>query len=422
MKTLNNMKGITLIALVVTIVVLLILAAVSISMLGGENGIITQAIEAKNQTDIEYEKEQVSLAYSSAKTKKLSEGNSTEVSSDDINEQLNIQKANATARGNNPIIVKFNDSKREYKINNNGEIEEKPPVNIDMSTIYKYEAQNGEAVITGIKDEYLIPYENETGEIDFGIKTASINNLKVAFRPPYKLIVEEIGTDLEIPSTIEENKIVGIKENAFEFIINLKSMIIPSTVTNIGINAFLECNNLVKIKINNEQDSIDGEPWGARNAEIIYNNSEYENFANNYILNKNQEELEELLLKSIHFLGTFDEFLAESSTTREEIEQMATELGMTYTEYLKYCLVYEIPDSWLKIEYQVSLQGGEGKNVEELEKLFIEKNGGQESFENLLKEEGVSKEQYFENICNTEGFRSTEDFLKYAVYFFNINQ
>ena len=43
-------KGITLIALVVTIVVLLILAAVSISMLTGENGIITQAQDAKDKT------------------------------------------------------------------------------------------------------------------------------------------------------------------------------------------------------------------------------------------------------------------------------------------------------------------------------------------------------------------------------------
>ena len=42
--------GITLIALVVTIVVLLILAGVSISMLGGENGIITQANRAKENT------------------------------------------------------------------------------------------------------------------------------------------------------------------------------------------------------------------------------------------------------------------------------------------------------------------------------------------------------------------------------------
>ena len=42
-------KGITLIALVVTIVVLLILAGISISMLGGENGIITKAQEAKEE-------------------------------------------------------------------------------------------------------------------------------------------------------------------------------------------------------------------------------------------------------------------------------------------------------------------------------------------------------------------------------------
>ena len=42
-------KGITLVALVVTIVVLLILAGISISMLGGENGIITKAQEAKEE-------------------------------------------------------------------------------------------------------------------------------------------------------------------------------------------------------------------------------------------------------------------------------------------------------------------------------------------------------------------------------------
>ena len=50
-KIINNKKGITLIALVVTIVVLLILAAVSISMLSGDNGIMTKAKEAKNIWD-----------------------------------------------------------------------------------------------------------------------------------------------------------------------------------------------------------------------------------------------------------------------------------------------------------------------------------------------------------------------------------
>lgn len=43
-------KGITLIALVVTIIVLLILAAVSIAMITGENGILTNTLEAKKET------------------------------------------------------------------------------------------------------------------------------------------------------------------------------------------------------------------------------------------------------------------------------------------------------------------------------------------------------------------------------------
>ena len=47
----QNNLGITLIALVITIVVLLILAGVSISMLTGENGILTQANKAKKATE-----------------------------------------------------------------------------------------------------------------------------------------------------------------------------------------------------------------------------------------------------------------------------------------------------------------------------------------------------------------------------------
>ena len=49
MESLN--RGITLIALVITIVVLLILAGVSIAMLTGDNGIITQAQKAKEKTE-----------------------------------------------------------------------------------------------------------------------------------------------------------------------------------------------------------------------------------------------------------------------------------------------------------------------------------------------------------------------------------
>lgn len=54
-------KGITLIALVVTIIVLLILAAISISMLTGDNGILTKAKEARDRTREENAKEIVQI-------------------------------------------------------------------------------------------------------------------------------------------------------------------------------------------------------------------------------------------------------------------------------------------------------------------------------------------------------------------------
>ncbi len=62
MKEKNNLKryqsGITLIALVVTIIVLLILAGISISMLTGQNGILNRAAEAKEKTGIAQQDEE----------------------------------------------------------------------------------------------------------------------------------------------------------------------------------------------------------------------------------------------------------------------------------------------------------------------------------------------------------------------------
>lgn len=54
-------KGITLVALVVTIVVLLILAGVSISTVIGDNGIITKAKEAETKTKEGQAKDEMSL-------------------------------------------------------------------------------------------------------------------------------------------------------------------------------------------------------------------------------------------------------------------------------------------------------------------------------------------------------------------------
>ena len=55
-------NGITLIALVITIIVLLILASISIAMITGDNGIVDQANEAKEQTEITQWEEKIDMA------------------------------------------------------------------------------------------------------------------------------------------------------------------------------------------------------------------------------------------------------------------------------------------------------------------------------------------------------------------------
>ena len=64
----RNQRGITLIALVITIIVLLILAGVSIAMLTGQNGILTRANEAGTTTNEKSNSEIVKLAVSNILT------------------------------------------------------------------------------------------------------------------------------------------------------------------------------------------------------------------------------------------------------------------------------------------------------------------------------------------------------------------
>ena len=116
-------RGITLIALVVTIVVLLILAAVSISMLGGENGIITQAINAKEENEIAEEKERVELAAVAAAGKdgwgEITEENLAE----ELTKNIGTRDEDYTlSKEGESFLVTYTDSNRNYLVDANGNI------------------------------------------------------------------------------------------------------------------------------------------------------------------------------------------------------------------------------------------------------------------------------------------------------------
>ena len=110
-------RGITLIALVITIIVLLILAAVSIATLTGQNGIITQAQNAKKQNEYATAKEKVnaSIIAASSRSKK------GDLDADKLIEQIK-NRGGTASKTNNGFPVNATVDGKNFKIDGDGNI------------------------------------------------------------------------------------------------------------------------------------------------------------------------------------------------------------------------------------------------------------------------------------------------------------
>ncbi len=114
----RQQKGITLIALVITIIVLLILATVAISTLTGENGILKKVDNAKTTTIVEEEKEQIKLAYNAILADKMENGNKEAIKAEELKTELKKQNPDVVVADKegetNKIEVTFDKSKNKY--------------------------------------------------------------------------------------------------------------------------------------------------------------------------------------------------------------------------------------------------------------------------------------------------------------------
>ena len=116
-------KGITLLALVITIIVLLILAGITISAITGNNGIIGNAGKAKEEAEIANEKEIVEKATVQA----MGNNKYGNIEEDELQEQLDKEtgegKTEATDIGDEFEVV-FVDSNRYYIVDKDGNVKE----------------------------------------------------------------------------------------------------------------------------------------------------------------------------------------------------------------------------------------------------------------------------------------------------------
>ena len=118
-ETLRRNKGITLIALVVTIIVLLILAGISIAMLTGQNGILNRASEAQEKTGTAQTEELVKLSITDALTQGL--GSLTDVNlKTALNNNIGAGKYEISGDATSGWTVTVNG--KEFKIDSTGKI------------------------------------------------------------------------------------------------------------------------------------------------------------------------------------------------------------------------------------------------------------------------------------------------------------
>ena len=126
----NGKNGITLIALVITIIVLLILAGVTIATLTGDNGILTKAQNAKEKNAQKTVEEQINLAVQASK---INEG--LVIDKDILEQELTNNGIEITKSGNDELPWTVKKDGYVYTISENGEIKEKEGIAITTGDI-----------------------------------------------------------------------------------------------------------------------------------------------------------------------------------------------------------------------------------------------------------------------------------------------
>ena len=117
-KATKSSNGITLIALVITIIVLLILAGISISMLSGDNGILKRAEDARDETIVGQEKEQLQIEVlgSYGKNGKL------EIATVNSNIKNNISGVTTDDAVEFPLTVTYTATNNSYEVDEVGNV------------------------------------------------------------------------------------------------------------------------------------------------------------------------------------------------------------------------------------------------------------------------------------------------------------
>lgn len=250
-------KGITLIALVVTVVILLILAGISINLVLGENGIISKAQESKLKSDNATVSDSLKMMIARYSIDDMGEGKTdvlARLNSDgitDANDVINVPvlvgKKLGTGNGSGTKDVYVIKDNKLYYYDKKGEKTDLGDIaNLQFSGDKQ---ESGIFVITSdgtvyMKDRqsglYDYDHENSTKEV---IIPSEINGIKVKKLGNYMFCNYRSLESVGIPDGVTE-----IGNEAFYGCSKIDNIVMPNSVEWIGEGAFAWCYDLENIQ------------------------------------------------------------------------------------------------------------------------------------------------------------------------------
>lgn len=234
-------KGITLIALVITIIILLILSGVTIAMITGENGILKYAIEAKEEYEKKAMQEKVNLIITELITNQKIDGK--QITKEDLEKKLKENGIEATVDDTKtPWEIQLTDG-TIIKLDKNIKVEENVQIQISQDLQKWLDNSNINLTVEDILDSKKLLDEN-------GLKPDDIKdaiNKKKAAELIQNTSEKEFTIEMAVTSPKFMEKVINTKEY-LDFVIENKEIlkeIISSEVAQNIINS----NEEVKQKI-----------------------------------------------------------------------------------------------------------------------------------------------------------------------------
>ena len=252
----KNKKGITLISLIITIIVMLILAGITINLTISEDGVISKVDDSKIAQEIAIEKENIQLAISAVKIK----GKENDI----VEFEKEIKAASKKeVNVSEQYEVTFIESQRTYSVDmatetvtlldNNSAGPEDSNVTEQKYLLFTHDESTLTSTFKGMNPDYLMD-NGYYGEGDNIITDLVIPEKVINDKGEESYVTETVGTSTEtIVSTIKTvilpKTLKRIGGYTFSNWTGLTEINIPSTVEVIMTHAFVNCTSLTTITI-----------------------------------------------------------------------------------------------------------------------------------------------------------------------------